>query len=331
MTPVKDRWSAEYKTTFDDVEIHLPEEWENDQHTDVPVYHKRRSAALWTAVASLAVVLAVMAAYGYSVLSNQNTQLAWLPGMIKSISAVRNRTNGLETSLKQWSAKQENLSARVQKLDTGWESGLNSARQHAAILVNSAFQKEHAELIQRAAVLNSQIAEMTSRQRTEQARVSQLEKQLTSTQQELASVRESYTRELAALQQKQISNHRAIATVGNKLSTAQVNFEAPKNHDAAIVPGVSLHLTGTDVTHQRFRGWLFLTGKRQKIWVRHQAVEIPLVFYPAPGDEAYELVVTRVERKAVSGYMLVPGSSKSQPANVVSTDESGAQQSQSNF
>lgn len=325
MTPVREkRWRVDQKPSFEDVEIRVPEEWENDHRIDEPVYHRRPSAGLWTALASLAVVVAVMAAYGYSVLSNQNDQLAWLPGLIKSVSAVRDRTNGLEASVKQWSGRQEQLATKVQQLGSGWQAGLNGVREHAASLVNKAYQKEHAELSQREAALDARIVEMASRQQAEQNHVAQLEKQLTSTRQELASVRESYTRELAALQLRQISNQRAIVAVGKKLSTGQVNFEASKNHDAAIVPGVTLHLTATNTSHQRFRGWILLAGKGQKIWVRRQAVETPIVFYPVPGGEAYELVVTRVERKSVAGYMLVPGSSEGQSASVAS-DESASE------
>lgn len=331
MTPVKEkRWRVDQKPSFEDVEIRVPEEWENDHRIDEPVYHRRRSAGLWTALASLAVVVAVMAAYGYSVLSNQNDQLAWLPGLIKSVSVVRDRTNGLEATMKQWSGRQEHLAAKVQQLGSGWQAGLDGVREHAATLVNNAYQKERAELSQRAAALNAKIAEMASRQQAEQNHIAQLEKQLTGTRQELASVRESYTRELATLQLRQISNRRAIVAVGKKLSTDQVNFEASKNRDAAIVPGVTLHLAGTNTSHQRFRGWILLAGSGQKIWVRRQAVQTPIVFYPVPGGEAYELVVTRVEQKSVAGYVLVPGSSEGQSASVASAS-SGSELTQNSY
>lgn len=323
MAPVQEKWRAEYEPTFDDIEIRMPEEaWDSDQPNDMPTYHRRKTAALWTAVASLAVVLAVIAAYGYSVISNQNSRLAWLPGLMKSVSAVRERTDGLEASLKQWGSRQEKLAAQVQRLDVGWKSGLDGVRQHAADLVNSAYQKQQEELNQRTAALNAQIAEMATRQHAEHVRVGQLEKQLADTRQELAAARQNSNREVAALQQQQISTQHAIASLNNVLSTNQINFEAGKNQDIEIVSGVSLHLTSTDIGHQRFGGWIWLARNRRRLWVRRQVIESPVVFYPVRGGEAYELVVTRVGQKEVRGYMLVPGNSKSQQADVASNNKS---------
>lgn len=320
MAPVKERWSTEYKPTLDDVELHLPEEWDNDLPSEAPVYHKRRSAALWTALASLAVVLAVLAAYGYSVLSNQNAQLAWLPGLAKSISAVRAHTSGLEAAIDEWGRKQDDLAARVRNLDVGWQSRLDKVRMQAASLVGNAYRKEREELNARTAALDAQIAAMATRQQAEHTRVVQLEQRLATTRQQLASLRDNYTRGLASVQEQQISNRRAISSLTNALSTDQIDFEAEKKQDAEIVPGISLYLTGTDIAHQRFGGWVWLSATRRRIWVKRQAIQAPIVFYPADGTEAYELVVTRVKQNEVTGYLLVPASTKDQQADVASNN-----------
>jgi flagellar basal body-associated protein FliL len=319
MISTKEKWSEEYAPRFDDVELHTPEGWGSDQHHDVPVYHKRRSAGLWTALASLAVVLAVLAVYGYSVASNQNSQLSWLPGLMKSVSSVRDRTNTLETKLKEWSSKQENLAAKVQKLDTGWDARLDAVRRHAAQLVSNASEKAQAQLNQRTVILKAQIVEMTSRQQADQVRLAQLEKELTNTRQELASLREGHSKEVADLQQGQASTQDEIASINDLLSTDQVDFEAQKDVDEEIVPGVTFHLTGANVPHQQFRGWIWVSKGAHRVWFRRQAVESPVVFYPEDGGEAYELVVTRVKQKEVAGYMLVPGASKSPQSAAVSS------------
>ena len=321
MTPVKDRWTAEYKRMFDDVEINPPEEWEVEPTSDIPVYHKRRSAALWTALAVLAVALAVVALYGYTVMSNQNSQLAWLPSLAESISAIRTRTSGLETNIKEWGVKQDKLAVQVQKLDNGWEARLNQVRQHAAALVASTYQKEREELNQRMAVLNSQIAEMSTQQHADQVRMARLEQELASTRQELAAAREQNAREFADVREQQISSQRELASINNTLSTDQVNFEARKDRDEEIVPGVTLHLTRTDISHQKFGAWIWLAENGRRIWVRRQAIEAPVVFYPKAGGEAYELVVTRVSQKDVAGYMLVPSTVTSQSADVASNSQ----------
>jgi predicted nucleic acid-binding Zn-ribbon protein len=321
MTPVKDRWTAEYKRTFDDVEINPPEEWEIEPTSDIPVYHKRRSAALWTALAVLAVALAVLAAYGYSVMSSQNSQLAWLPSLAKSISALGTKTAGLETNMKEWGAKQDRLAAQVKNLGTGWQARLDDVRQHADALVASTYQKEREELNQRMAMLNSQIAEMSTQQHADRVQMARLEQELASTRQELAAAREQSAREIADVREQQISNQRELASINSTLSTDQVNFEAQKDHDEEIVPGVTLHVTRTDVSHQKFGGWIWLAENGRRIWVRRQAIEAPVVFYPKAGGEAYELVITRVSQKDVAGYMLVPGTAASRSADVASNSQ----------
>lgn len=318
MVPVKDRWRVE-RPSFDDVELNLPEEWESEDHPEAPAYHKRRSAGLWTALVSLAVVLAVLAFYGYSVLSNQNNRLGWLPSLAKSVAAVRARTDALASSIRGWNSRQQALEARVRKLDAVWESRLAGARRYAAELVNSASQKDHQELDQRTAALKAQIAGMASSQQAEQRHLAQVEKDLASTRQELASVQASHNREMAAFQQRQVSTQGEIDSINKSLSTHQVSFQAVRGHDADLAPGISLHITGTDIAHQQFRGWIWLAGTRRRLWFRRQAVAAPVVFYPKAGAQAYELVVTQVGSGGVAGYLLTPVGSESQSANAATS------------
>lgn len=327
MGPVKEKWSEEYTPILDDIEIHPPDEWESD----VPVYHKRRRAGLWTAIAVLTVALAVLAAYGYSVISQHDAELGWLSTRLGSISAVRAQANRLEASLKDWTGRQNNLAAQVQKMDGRWKSSLNSVRLQAAQLVANAYQKGHDELNQRTAILNAQIAEMASRQYAQQVHIAQLEKELAGTRQELASAKANYNRELASLQTQEVSSQREIASLDNTLSTDQVDFEATKNRDEEIVHGVSLHLTATDLAHQRFRGWIWLAESRRTIWVGSHPIDRPVVFYPNSGGEAYELVVTRVAPKEVAGYLLVPSSTNGQQADVASISKPISRSGRSSF
>lgn len=331
MSAVKDKWSVEYEPTLDDIEIHSFEQWDSDQSIDTPVYHKRRTAGLWTALATLAVLLAVAGVYGYSVLSKHDTELMWLSGRVSSLSAVPDHADRLEAMLKEWNVRQEGLRAQVQKMDSGWKSGLKDDRLRATALVANANQREHNDLNQRTAALNAHIAEISFRQHAEQGRIAQLERELTTARQELASTKASYTRELAVLRQQQVSNQSDIVSINNLLSTDQISFEAEKNHDAEIVPGVLLHLTTTDIAHQRYGGWIWLARSRRRIWIRRQVIESPQVFYPVGGEEAYELVVTQVNPKNVAGYLLVPNSSSNQQQDVASNSRSPARSGRGTF
>lgn len=319
MGRTNDKRIPEYEPIFEDTETHLSdEEWDDSHSNDMPIYHKRRTAGLWTALATLAVALAVVAGYGYSVINEHNTELAWLSGRQDSFSAFRGRMTRLESGLNGWKTRQASLAIHVKNLDAGFNSGLKKVRLGAAALVANTYQREQEALDQRTADLNQQIAQMMSQERTQQVHMAQLERELASTRQELATVRETYTRQLAALQEQQISSQRKLASIDNRLSTDQVDFSAAKNKDEEIVPGITLHLTRTNTAHQRFQGWIRLMETNRRIWVRGNPIERPVVFYPEAGGEAFELVITRVNQKGAAGYLLVPGDSRSQQANVAS-------------
>ena len=321
MGPVKEKWSMEYTLPIDDIEICPIEGWENDQSIDTVVDHRRGTAALWTAFAVLAVALAVAVTYGYSVISKQNTELMWLSGRTDSLGAMQDRVSSLETLVNRSDVRQAILAARVQNMDSDWRSGLDEARFRAAGLVANARQSADRDLSQRTATLNAKMEQMATRQHAQLALIAQLESQLANTRRELASAKSEYTGRLAVLRQQQISSQQEIYSLNNVLSTDQVDFEAEKNRDAEIVQGVALHLTGTDLAHQKFRGWIRIAGGRRTIWVRNHPAELPVVFYPKAGGEAYELVVTKVNRGAVSGYLLLPGEIGSRQQDVASNSK----------
>jgi hypothetical protein len=314
MISIKEGWDTNKKPRLEDVELRSPGKRAGNEYRDVHTYHTRGRTGLWTAFVLLTVVLGVLAASGYWLLRNQNAQISWLPVLSKSVSSLRDRTSALEASLKEGSSKQEVLAATVQKLNSGWEARLKGVRLYAAELVGHAIAKEHAELNQRTAAINAQVAGVKSSQQTDQVHLAQLEKDLASTRQELASVRDGNSSQLAALQGQQASTRDEIASLNDVLSTDQVDFEVQKDRDQEIVPGISFRLTGTDIAHQRFRGWVWLQGSAHRVWFRRQAVESPVVFYPQSGSEAYELVVTRVNRKDAVGYLLMPSGSNKQAA-----------------
>lgn len=322
MGPVKEKWSGEYTLPIENTEIHPVEEWDSDRSIDTLVYHRRGTAALWTAIAVLAVALAVALTYGYSVISRQNTELMWLSKRTSSVATMPDRVNSLETLLNRSNVRQAMLAARVQNMDSDLRSGLDQVSLRAAGMAANIRQSADRDLNQRAAALNAEIGQIAARQRTQLGLISQLKSELANTQLELASARTEYAHELAALHEQQVSSRQAIYSLNNVLSTDQVVFEAEKNHDAEIAQGIALHLTGTDMAHQKFRGWIQVEGGRHTIWVRNHPAELPVVFYPKPGGESYELVVTKVSADGVSGYLLVPGVSGSRHQDVASYSKS---------
>lgn len=321
MGEVKERLSLVYTPPIDDIEICSFKEWDSDQSADSLVYHRRGSAGLWTALAALAVAMIVAVAYGYSVVSQHNSELTWLSGRMSSLSELRARADGFEKRFNDWHVKQASLATQVQKMDTDWKSGLDNVRLRAAALVGSATQRENNDLNLRTAALNAHIDEIISQQRTNQVLIQHLESELTNTRLELASAKAVYNRELADLRQQQVVSQQQVASLNNVLSTDQVNFEIAKNREEEIVQGVSFHLTGTDLAHQKFRGWIWIAASRRRIWVHNHPAELPLTFYPKPDGVAYELVVAKVGPEDIAGYLLLPGDANSPQQDVASNSK----------
>jgi hypothetical protein len=321
MGPVKEKWSLAYIPPIDDTEIHSFEEWESDQSIDSLVYHRRGAAGLWTALAVLAVAMVVAAAYGYSVVIQHNTELTRLSGRMSSLAALSDRADSMETRFNHYNVKQASLAAEVQKMDMDWKSGVDDVRLRTVALVGSARQRETNDLSLRTAALNAHIAEIISRQQADQVLIAQLEKELANTRQELASAKVAYTRELAELREQQVVSQQEVDSLNNVLSTDQVDFEVTKNRDEEIVQGISLHLSGTDLAHQKFHGWIWIAGTRRRIWVHNQPVELPVAFYPKPDGVAYELVVTKVGPADVAGYLLIPSDTNTQQRDMAANSK----------
>ncbi|TAM83938.1 MAG: hypothetical protein EPN47_03780 [Acidobacteria bacterium] len=322
MGPVKEKLSLEYTPPIDGIEIHSFKEWDSDQSVDSLAYHRRGTAGLWTALAALAVAVGVAAAYGYSVVSQHNSELMWLSGRMGSLGELRGRADRFEKRFNDWSTKQASLADQVQKMNADWKSGLDGVRQRAAALVGGAAQRENNELNLRTAALNAHINEIISRQSANQALIAHLESELTSTRLELASAKADYNRELADLREQQVVSQQQVASLNNVLSTDQVGFEVAKNREKEIVQGVSLHLIGTDLAHQKFRGWIWIAANRRRIWVRDHPADLPVAFYPKADGVAYELVVTKVGPEGIAGYLLVPSDVNSQQQDVASNIKS---------
>ena len=67
-----------------------------------------------------------------------------------------------------------------------------------------------------------------------------------------------------------------------------------------------MDVSHTDVLHQRFDGWVWLMPGRRTMWIHGRGLQQPLMFYSDGDDRPRELVVTRVTKYSVLGYLLVP-------------------------
>ncbi len=83
-----------------------------------------------------------------------------------------------------------------------------------------------------------------------------------------------------------------------------IEFEIEKGQPAREIAGVALALTSVDEAVSRFTLELVSGGVRQER--RDHAINEPVLFYISGVPQAYELVVNRIEKDRVSGYIAAP-------------------------
>jgi hypothetical protein len=307
MTHASERCSPEF-ILEDRGRVESADDWESDraEADEVAAYYKRRAAGVWTAIAVLVVALAAVTLYGYSVIRRQGIQLSQIPVIAKSLPAISQRMVSIGKSLDAWRDNQVNLSAQVQNMDAGWMSQLGETRQETRRMIAQVHGTLMKDMNQRTSGLQAQLSQLASDRNSDRARLAQLEQQLVEARYELEDARKEYASELVALREKQGVENRELVSLSSLLAVQQVTFEIHKNQTAGVAPGVSLKLTAANVRRQQFDGWIHSTSGNQNIFVQNQGVLRPVMFCPNDHDQAMELVVTKVSKDSVAGYLLIP-------------------------
>ena len=116
-----------------------------------------------------------------------------------------------------------------------------------------------------------------------------------------------------------------VEDLTKKLAVTRVDFEVTRNHNQEIADGVSLNVTGTDISHRRVSGWMWVMPDRRTIWLRGQGAQQPVVFYGCQDSKRRELVITNVAKDSVTGYVLLPGEGHGTVAASLSTADAAAE------
>jgi sortase A len=86
----------------------------------------------------------------------------------------------------------------------------------------------------------------------------------------------------------------------------RVPFEVIASHSRQLTPGISIGLTQTDVADRRADGWIWVMPDRRTIWLRGQGIHQPLIFYGHKDGKMRELVISKISRDSMAGYLLLP-------------------------
>jgi len=242
-----------------------------------------------------------------------NGSKAQIADMKGAIATAGNRIDAADKVLGDLVKEWDGLRSRMSLLEGSVTANLQAARKQTREMIAQQQQRIQSEIDSRTQGLQARVTRIESGQESQQARVVRLE-------QELAEARQENARQLALLQQDRdrvdhaLTNldqrveggKQELAAVHSRIDRQRVDFEAGVNHSRELAPGITLQVSRTNVGYQRFEGWVFLMPDRRTIWVHNEGVQRPVEFYSREDGRSRELVITRVTKYSVVGYLLLP-------------------------
>jgi hypothetical protein len=307
--------------------------YETKQNVEPPPeptwFHRRRLAEdefesphrfRWIVIVLVLAAIGGLGWYYYPSLSQATATLAKLPALEKSFGEVGSRVTATEAKLHDWLADQHELQQRVADLQNETESRFRAARKQAAELRADLYKRIHGEVAAQTRDLEAKVAKLEARGEADQAVIAKLQgdlaalredsakqtAQLENMHSQIESDGANRDQQLASLNDQVGREGRDVETLNKKLAVKRVDFELTRNHSRELADGISLSVTGTDVSHRRVSGWMWVMPDRRTIWLRAQGAQQPVVFYGVRDGKRRELVITNVARDSISGYLLLP-------------------------
>ncbi|MFB3922062.1 MAG: hypothetical protein ACE145_10085 [Terriglobia bacterium] len=263
-------------------------------------------AGSWFAFGLLVCALVAAAVYGYRVLRETGVGVAQLPAILRSTADLSTRVQAAEKSLAASAADRRRIGDRMNSLDREVKSGLRQATKHADKATQQLEARIEDQMDERSAVVDERVNKLEAAQAANRAQFDQLRADLDGARQEIAALRQSSEGQFASLSQRAEGSDRAVASLEHRLDRQKVAFEAARNHHTQITPGVNLKVTDTDVSRQQFSGWIQLVSEGRFLWVNEQGVKRPVEFFRQSDIREFDVVITRVNRDSVVGYLLKP-------------------------
>jgi hypothetical protein len=215
-----------------------------------------------------------------------------------------------EAKLRDLAGNWGGLTNRLTELDRKYDSGQRATRNQMRELVGQATGHLQAELDQRSGRVDARLSNVESTQSQDHAQLAQLNDQLrgevASLREQLAAAQEGNGRDLASMQEQVSNNQGNLRTLAQNLHRDRMTFEIVKNSPTELAPGVTLTVLRTDVSYQRFRGYISLTNEGRTLWLNNLNAKEAVDLYSQQSSHPYSLIVTTVNDDGVAGYLLLP-------------------------
>jgi hypothetical protein len=312
--------------------------YNNDHEVELPSERRRRAEMFeepeehhtirWIVIAIVAAAFIGLGWYTSDALTRLPAipaTLAQFPRLQTSFAELHTRVTDTEAKLQGWLAGQQELQQNVTDLQKQVESRFQAVRQQARAMSAEVYKGVHAEIAAQTQGMQTRLTRLESTSEAEQTRVEKLQTELAVLRQETARQAEqlrgvrdqiehdgaSHDQQLVSLNQRLSDESRDVDGLAKKLEVKRVDFEVTKNRSQQLAVGVSLGITGTDVSHRRVNGWMWVMPDRRTVWLRGQGAQQPVVFYGYHDSKRRELVITNVSKNSVSGYLLLPADNDS--------------------
>lgn len=279
-------------------------------NTRAQLSSRRSNGGLWFALMVLVLAVVGASAYFYLSLRENNINLSQVPDLLQSITSLDGRMDATEAKLRDLAANWDGLTNHLAELDGKVDSSLRATRNQARELVGQAAGRLQAEMDQQGQVVDARLNKVESMQRQDRAQLAQLNDQLqgqvASLREQLTAAQESTGRDLANLQGQVSGDQSNLHTLAQRLHRDKVTFEIVKDSPTELVPGVTLTVLNTDVSYQRFRGYISLTNEGKTLWLNNLNAKEAVDLYAQQYSHPYSLIVTTVSKDGVVGYLLLP-------------------------
>jgi len=171
-----------------------------------------------------------------------------------------------------------------------------------AINVQKANQSEVNDLKGQTSALKEKLDETGNQVASVQGDVSRLDSRTQEHQAAISQNREEISGVRAAANQ----NATDIGDIRRSLEREYYNFELQEGSGYMKVFDIALSLKDTNATKRQFD--MYVMANSKVIQKKDQPINVPILFYLEGKTKPYEVVVTRVDKKMVVGYLSVPKS-----------------------
>jgi len=261
--------------------------------------------------------------YAYPRLQWQTDANTQIKNVQTTIDGLGDRIKAAESKFDSQSKDQQDLHNQVTTLGRRLNVRIASARKELEKSTSEMFRQAQAHIDDQIRGVQARMTRLESSNSEANTQVAELRRELgqvrgemTQQENELRAVRrdmrnDAVTLQLANLKSSEERDRKDVNSIIDSLDLRRVAFEARKNQNLELAPGVSLEVTGTDIAHRRVNGWMWLMPDRRTLWLRGQNAQEPVIFYGYQDGKKRELVITNVSKNDVTGYLLLPKEGKS--------------------